>query len=145
MTHVSIRSLQHVTPPRFQPCPTPLYRYVRLGPAQECFESSTIIPLESQADYCVGERLSFSLSGHAPFDVFYTSCIHLGMVDHSKRVYIEQRCLQKQVFLQLSGVFPVNVRSWLICRVSVSRRRVLLGGQAMEKTKLTKTSISIAR
>ncbi|KAF7590173.1 hypothetical protein BBP40_003194 [Aspergillus hancockii] len=32
----------------------------------------TIIPLESKADYCVGERLSFSLSGHAPFDVFYS-------------------------------------------------------------------------
>ncbi|PYI26557.1 nuclear envelope pore membrane protein [Aspergillus indologenus CBS 114.80] len=32
----------------------------------------TIIPLESKSDYCVGERLSFSLSGHAPFDVFYT-------------------------------------------------------------------------
>ncbi|KAJ5114603.1 Nucleoporin [Penicillium alfredii] len=32
----------------------------------------TIIPLESKVDYCVGERLSFSLSGHAPFDVFYS-------------------------------------------------------------------------
>lgn len=32
----------------------------------------TIIPLESQTDYCVGDRLSFSLSGHAPFEVFYT-------------------------------------------------------------------------
>ncbi|PGH16086.1 hypothetical protein AJ80_05301 [Polytolypa hystricis UAMH7299] len=32
----------------------------------------TIIPLESQVDYCVGDRLSFSLSGHAPFEVFYT-------------------------------------------------------------------------
>ncbi|PYH41141.1 putative nuclear envelope pore membrane protein [Aspergillus saccharolyticus JOP 1030-1] len=32
----------------------------------------TIIPLESKSDYCVGERLSFSLSGHAPFNVFYT-------------------------------------------------------------------------
>ncbi|KAB8236725.1 putative nuclear envelope pore membrane protein [Aspergillus alliaceus] len=32
----------------------------------------TVIPLESKSDYCVGERLSFSLSGHAPFDVFYT-------------------------------------------------------------------------
>ncbi|KAI5304462.1 hypothetical protein KEM56_006475 [Ascosphaera pollenicola] len=31
----------------------------------------TIIPLESQTDYCVGERISFSLSGHAPFDIFY--------------------------------------------------------------------------
>lgn len=32
----------------------------------------TIIPLDSKVDYCVGERISFSLSGHAPFDVFYT-------------------------------------------------------------------------
>nr|KMM64364.1 hypothetical protein CPAG_00716 [Coccidioides posadasii RMSCC 3488] len=32
----------------------------------------TIIPLESKVDYCVGERLSFSLSGHAPFDIYYT-------------------------------------------------------------------------
>ncbi|KAL5332647.1 hypothetical protein BJX70DRAFT_112434 [Aspergillus crustosus] len=32
----------------------------------------TIIPLESKSDYCVGERLSFSLSGHSPFEVFYT-------------------------------------------------------------------------
>jgi nucleoporin POM152 len=30
-----------------------------------------IIPLESKVDYCVGERISFSLSGHAPFDIFY--------------------------------------------------------------------------
>jgi nucleoporin POM152 len=31
----------------------------------------TIIPLESQTDYCVGERISFSLSGRAPFEIFY--------------------------------------------------------------------------
>jgi len=31
----------------------------------------TIIPLESAADYCVGEHVSFSLSGQAPFEVFY--------------------------------------------------------------------------
>ncbi|KPI44533.1 Nucleoporin [Cyphellophora attinorum] len=31
----------------------------------------TIIPLESQTDYCVGEHVSFSLSGQAPFEVFY--------------------------------------------------------------------------
>ncbi|EXJ95685.1 hypothetical protein A1O1_00808 [Capronia coronata CBS 617.96] len=31
----------------------------------------TIIPLETQEDYCVGEHVSFSLSGQAPFDVFY--------------------------------------------------------------------------
>jgi nucleoporin POM152 len=32
----------------------------------------TIIPLESKFDYCVGDRLSFSLSGTAPFEVYYT-------------------------------------------------------------------------
>jgi nucleoporin POM152 len=32
----------------------------------------TIIPLESAQDYCVGEHVSFSLSGQAPFEVFYS-------------------------------------------------------------------------
>lgn len=32
----------------------------------------TIIPLESRSDYCVGERIAFSLSGQAPFEIFYT-------------------------------------------------------------------------
>ena len=31
----------------------------------------TILPLESHTDFCVGERVSFSLSGQPPFDVFY--------------------------------------------------------------------------
>jgi nucleoporin POM152 len=30
-----------------------------------------IIPLESHTDFCVGERVSYSLSGQPPFDVFY--------------------------------------------------------------------------
>lgn len=32
----------------------------------------TIIALESQENYCVGEHVSFSLSGQPPFDVYYT-------------------------------------------------------------------------
>jgi nucleoporin POM152 len=32
----------------------------------------TVTPLESQIDYCVGERISFSLSGHPPFEIYYT-------------------------------------------------------------------------
>lgn len=32
----------------------------------------TIIPLESTMDYCIGDRVSFSLSGQAPFQVTYT-------------------------------------------------------------------------
>ena len=32
----------------------------------------TIIPLESQTDFCVGEHVSFSLSGQPPFEVFYS-------------------------------------------------------------------------
>lgn len=31
----------------------------------------TIIPLEAQQDYCVGEHISYSLSGQPPFEVFY--------------------------------------------------------------------------
>jgi nucleoporin POM152 len=31
----------------------------------------TIFPLESQTDYCVGERVSYSLSGQPPFEIFY--------------------------------------------------------------------------
>lgn len=31
----------------------------------------TIIPLESQTSYCVGDHVSFSLSGQPPFEVFY--------------------------------------------------------------------------
>ena len=31
----------------------------------------TIIPLGSASDYCVGEHVSFSLSGQAPFEVYY--------------------------------------------------------------------------
>jgi len=31
----------------------------------------TIIPFESKEDYCVGEHVTFSLSGQAPFEVFY--------------------------------------------------------------------------
>lgn len=30
-----------------------------------------IVPLESQVDYCVGEHVSFSLSGQPPFSIFY--------------------------------------------------------------------------
>ncbi|KAI5295950.1 hypothetical protein KEM52_006327 [Ascosphaera acerosa] len=31
----------------------------------------SIIPLEAQEHFCVGEHISFSLSGHAPFNVYY--------------------------------------------------------------------------
>ena len=35
-------------------------------------DAPTITALESQADFCVGDRLNFALSGVAPFNVFYT-------------------------------------------------------------------------
>lgn len=37
----------------------------------QVFDVPTIYPLESRTDYCVGERISYTLSGTAPFDVFY--------------------------------------------------------------------------
>jgi nucleoporin POM152 len=36
------------------------------------FDVPTIYPLESRTDYCVGDRISYTLSGTAPFEVFYT-------------------------------------------------------------------------
>ncbi|KAF2813740.1 uncharacterized protein BDZ99DRAFT_436189 [Mytilinidion resinicola] len=35
-------------------------------------DAPSAIPLEDRNDYCVGERLSFQLSGQMPFSVFYT-------------------------------------------------------------------------
>jgi nucleoporin POM152 len=35
-------------------------------------DAPTISPLETQTDFCVGEYLSFQLSGSAPFEVHYT-------------------------------------------------------------------------
>ncbi|EGP83562.1 uncharacterized protein MYCGRDRAFT_76921 [Zymoseptoria tritici IPO323] len=35
-------------------------------------DAPTITPLETQANYCVGDRINFALSGIAPFQVFYT-------------------------------------------------------------------------
>ena len=35
------------------------------------YDAPSIYPLESRSDYCVGDRLSYSLSGAPPFEVFY--------------------------------------------------------------------------
>jgi nucleoporin POM152 len=37
----------------------------------QVYDVPTIYPLESRKDYCVGERISYTLSGTAPFEVFY--------------------------------------------------------------------------
>jgi len=34
-------------------------------------DAPSITPLEQQTDFCVGDRISFTLSGQAPFQVFY--------------------------------------------------------------------------
>jgi nucleoporin POM152 len=38
----------------------------------QVYDVPTIYPLDSRADYCVGERISYTLSGTAPFEIFYT-------------------------------------------------------------------------
>ena len=38
----------------------------------QLFEAPDIYALESRTDYCVGERISYTLSGTPPFDVWYT-------------------------------------------------------------------------
>lgn len=38
----------------------------------QMYDSPTIYPLETRTDYCVGERISYSLSGTPPFEVWYS-------------------------------------------------------------------------
>lgn len=38
----------------------------------QVFDVPTIYPLESRTDYCVGDRIAYTLSGTPPFDIHYT-------------------------------------------------------------------------
>ncbi|RDW67906.1 hypothetical protein BP6252_09302 [Coleophoma cylindrospora] len=38
----------------------------------QVYDIPTIYPLDSRTDYCVGDRISYTLSGTAPFEIFYT-------------------------------------------------------------------------
>lgn len=38
----------------------------------QVYDVPTIYPQESRIDYCVGERISYTLSGSAPFEIHYT-------------------------------------------------------------------------
>ncbi|RFU24305.1 hypothetical protein B7463_g12035, partial [Scytalidium lignicola] len=38
----------------------------------QVYDSPTIYPSESRTDYCVGDRISYTLSGTPPFEVYYT-------------------------------------------------------------------------
>lgn len=37
----------------------------------QVYDVPTIYPLDSRKDYCVGERISYTISGTAPFEIFY--------------------------------------------------------------------------
>lgn len=37
----------------------------------QVFDVPTIYPLEARSDYCVGERISYTLSGTPPFEIYY--------------------------------------------------------------------------
>ncbi len=38
----------------------------------QVFDVPTIYPLETRTDYCVGDRISYTLSGTPPFEIYYT-------------------------------------------------------------------------
>lgn len=38
----------------------------------QLYDVPTIYPVESRVDYCVGDRISYTISGTAPFEVYYT-------------------------------------------------------------------------
>ena len=38
----------------------------------QVYDVPTIYPLDTRTDFCVGDRISYTLSGTAPFEIFYT-------------------------------------------------------------------------
>ncbi|CAL3971721.1 unnamed protein product [Diplocarpon coronariae] len=38
----------------------------------QVYDVPTVVPSDTRTDYCVGERISYTLSGSAPFEIFYT-------------------------------------------------------------------------
>lgn len=38
----------------------------------QVFDVPTIYPMEARTDYCVGDRISYTLSGTPPFEIYYT-------------------------------------------------------------------------
>lgn len=66
-------------------------------------EIPSISPLEEQEDYCVGDRIAFTLSGTPPFSVFYT------FQDHERKAVIPSTEFRR--IAEKPGIFVVTALS----------------------------------
>lgn len=63
----------------------------------------SISPLEDQEDYCVGDRIAYTLSGTPPFSVFYT------FQDHERKAYVPSTEFRR--IAEKPGIFVVTALS----------------------------------
>ena len=95
----------------------------------------TVIPLESRVDYCVGERLSFSLSGNAPFDVFYT------FNDAQRRATSQTTNFRR--IAELPGTFTISAVSDSASRKCKAYKDITKVIHAMPSVRISNGQVSI--
>lgn len=69
----------------------------------QLYEAPKIYPLETRTDYCVGERLSYTLSGVPPFEVWYTF--------DGKKLKAKSTTTSFRRIAEAPGVFSINTIS----------------------------------
>ena len=81
----------------------------------------SISPLEDQEDYCVGDRIAYTLSGTPPFSVFYT------FQDHERKASVPSTEFRR--IAEKPGIFVVTAlsdqRSTDACKAKTKIRKVI--------------------
>lgn len=84
-------------------------------------EVPSISPLEDHEDYCVGDRIAYTLSGTPPFSVFYT------FQDHERRASVPSTDFRR--IAEKPGIFVVTAlsdhRSTHACRAKTEITKVI--------------------
>lgn len=84
-------------------------------------EVPSISPLEDQEDYCVGDRIAYTLSGTPPFSVFYT------FQDHERRASVPSTEFRR--IAEKPGIFVVTAlsdhRSTHACKAKTEITKVI--------------------
>ena len=81
----------------------------------------SISPMEAQTDYCVGERISYTLSGSPPFNVFYT------FRGHERKAAVPSTEFRR--IAENPGLFVINAvsdyKSTETCKTKVELKKVI--------------------
>lgn len=91
----------------------------------------TISPLEAQMDYCVGDRISYTLSGTPPFNVFYT------FQGHDRKASVPttnfRRLAEKPGEFTITGIS--DQRSTDACKAKVEITKLIHGMPSVQVSK----------